>query len=101
MFQQTEGFADLAHNLTFDGNTFALIHGSILGTAFGFWLGFGDEEILHLTQDILKTSEKAALHPCISQVLRLLSEMKKGDPDSRSAILQSCFLLPSQRQIEK
>ena len=93
LLRETNGCIDLAHNLSFDVNIFPYLHGSILGTAFGFWLGIEDKAIVDAARDVLGM-QSSVIHPCIAQALRLLISVEKGDAKSKSEILQCCFLLP-------
>ncbi len=85
---------DIAHNISVDVNIFAHLHGSILGSAFGFWVGIEDKTITAIARDILDL-HSSFIHPCIVNVLQLLTTVEKGNETSKNAILQSCFLLPS------
>jgi len=95
LLQETKECPDVAHNLSFEGNIFAVLNGVILGTAFGIWLGIEDIKVVNEANAILDM-QTATIHPCIAQALRVLTAVKSGDAASRNDIRQSCFLLPSQ-----
>ena len=89
---------DLAHNLTFDAHIFPYFHGSIIGTALGFWFGKRDEAIIDDAIDLMGM-QSLMMHPCITHALRLLICTKSECDESKQLILQNCFLIPSQIKI--
>ena len=92
------GTRDVAHNLSFAGNVFPLVHGLLLVSSYGSWVGIDDSLGLSSLCDIILENENALLHPCLQHALFTLKSVKTGDPQSLEDIKRCCFLLPSTRQ---
>jgi len=82
------------HNITFDGNLFASLHGVILGTAFSLWIGLGDERAVDLAKEVM-AMDTVTLHPGISEALQTLIAVREQDTASLKQIREACFLLPA------
>ena len=85
---------DIVHNITFDGNLFASLHGVILGTAFSLWIGLGDERAVDLAKEVM-AMDTVTLHPGISEALQTLIAVREQDTASLKQIREACFLLPA------
>lgn len=92
------GERDVTHNLSFTGTVFPLVHGLILGSSYGLWMGINDESfgLVTLCKDILE-NKNALLHPCFRNALSTLNSIVTGDTQSLERIKSCCFLLPSTR----
>ena len=85
---------DIVHNISFESNLFASLHGLILGTAFSLWTGLGDERAVALAKEVM-SMETAVFHPCIFEALQTLVAVREQDAASLQKIREACFLLPS------
>jgi hypothetical protein len=92
------GTRDVAHNLSFAGNVFSLMHGLLLASSYGLWNGTDDRfELSTLCKRILE-NKNALLHPCFRKAMITLSSIVPGDPECLKGIKRCCFLLPSTRK---
>jgi hypothetical protein len=92
------GRRDVAHNLSFEGNVFPLVHGLLLASSYGSWVGIDDIFGLSSLCNIILENENALLHPCMQHALITLKSVITGDPQSLENIKRCCFLLPFTRQ---
>lgn len=91
-FNQTKRCPDVAHNVTMDGNAYSVLHGLILSVAIGRLFGVEGQRAVSLTEDILGM-DTVYVHPCITLALKLMTQVKRFDAESKNRIIQSCFLL--------
>lgn len=90
---------DMLHEITRSNATFSGIHSLLLAGSALLYLGILDaqktEELESSAREIISKSQDNVLHPCIREVLQVVSVASAGTCEISESIKSCCFLLPA------